>query len=79
MGITIKGKQSGVFEIEILPLSAYVDIKQAIQEKLSKNKDFFSGAGARVTFSGKVLSEAQKKRLKAHAHNGLRHHQRDFQ
>ncbi|MGI5849194.1 MAG: septum site-determining protein MinC [Christensenellales bacterium] len=64
MGIKIKGKQSGLFEIVIQPLTPYSEIKQAIKDKLSKNKDFFLGAGAKVLFSGKILSEAQKKDLK---------------
>ena len=64
MGITIKGKADGVLEIAIQPLSSYVNIKNALQEKLSKNKDFFSGSEAKIIFSGKVLSNAQKQDLK---------------
>ena len=64
MGIKIKGKTGGVFEIEIQLQSTYPDVREAIQQKLSKNKDFFTGAGAKVLFSGKVLSDAQRKDLK---------------
>jgi len=64
MGITIKGKSDGVFEIEIELSSTYAEIKNAIQKKLSRNKDFFSGTGARIIFTGKVLNEAQKKGLR---------------
>jgi septum site-determining protein MinC len=64
MGIKIKGKAGGVFEIDIPLLSSFVDIKKDIAVKLSKNKDFFTGAGARIIFSGKSLSLAQKQDLK---------------
>ena len=64
MGISIKGKAGGLFQIEIQPLSSFADIKTSIADKLSKNKEFFTGAGAKIVFSGKALSEAQKKDLK---------------
>lgn len=64
MGIKIKGKTGGLFEIEIQPLSSYSDIRDAIQQKLAKNKDFFSGADAKVLISGKTLSDVQKKDLR---------------
>ncbi len=64
MGIKIKGKASGVFEIDIPPLSSFADIKEDIAVKLSKNKDFFTGADAQVVFSGKTLTKAQKQDLK---------------
>ncbi len=62
--IKIKGKAEGLFEIEIELQSPYSDIKEAIQQKLSRSKDFFTGSGAKVLFSGKKLSDAQKKDLK---------------
>ena len=64
MGIKIKGKTGGLFEIEIQPLSSYSDIREAIQQKLARNKDFFNGAGAKVRISGKALSQVQKKDLR---------------
>jgi septum site-determining protein MinC len=64
MGIKIKGKTDGIFEIDIQLQSSYADLRNALQEKLSKNKDFFSGAGAKVIFTGRPLSEAQKKDLR---------------
>lgn len=64
MGITIKGKSGGVLEIAMQPLASYADIKLAVSEKLSKNKDFFTGTDVKVLFSGKNLSRAQKKELR---------------
>ncbi len=64
MGIRIKGKGEGLFEIEIQLQTSYAEIKDSIQQKLSKNKDFFNGAGAKVLVSGKALSDAQKKDLR---------------
>ena len=64
MGITIKGKSGGVLEISMQPLASYSDIKLAISEKLSKNKDFFTGTDVKVLFSGKTLSRAQKQELR---------------
>jgi septum site-determining protein MinC len=64
MGITIKGKSGGVLEIAMEPLSSYADIKMAIGEKLSKNKDFFTSTDVKVLFSGKKLSRAQKQELR---------------
>jgi septum site-determining protein MinC len=64
MGIKIKGKTGGLFEIEIQPLSSYSDIREAIQQKLAKNKYFFNGAGAKILISGKALSQVQKKDLR---------------
>lgn len=64
MGIKIKGKADGVFEIEIQPFSAYAEIKKDIKEKLSKNNDFFTGTEAKIIFSGKILSEAQRRDIK---------------
>ncbi len=63
MGITIKGKSGGVLEISMQPLASYSDIKLAVSEKLSKNKDFFTG-NVKVLFSGKTLSRAQKQELR---------------
>ncbi len=63
MSITIKGKSGGVLEIAMQPLESYADIKLAISEKLSKNKDFFIG-NVKVLFSGKTLSRAQKQELR---------------
>jgi septum site-determining protein MinC len=64
MVISIKGKSGGVLEIAMQPLASYADIRLAISEKLSKNKDFFTGTYVKVLFSGKVLSAAQKKELR---------------
>lgn len=61
MSIKIKGKSKGLFEIEIQLNSSYADIKDAIGQKLSKNKLFFIGAGAKVLITGGMLSETQKK------------------
>lgn len=64
MGIKIKGKTGGLFEIEIQPLSSYSDIRIAIEQKLSKNRDFFNGADAKIHITGKTLSDVQKKDLR---------------
>lgn len=64
MGIKIKGKPDGLFEIEIQKQSSFSDIMEAIQQKLSRNKGFFTGAGAKVIISGKVLSDSQKEDLR---------------
>jgi len=64
MGITIKGRSRGVLEIAMQPLASYADIRLAVSEKLSKNRDFFTGTDVKVLFSGKVLSAAQKKELR---------------
>ncbi len=64
MGIKIKGKKNGMFEIDIQPFSGYTEIKADLKEKLSKNKDFFTGAEAKIIFSGKTLSTAQRKDIK---------------
>lgn len=64
MGIRIKGKSDGLFEIEIQKQSSYSDVKEDIRQKLSRNKGFFTGAGAKAMISGKVLSDAQKKDLR---------------
>lgn len=68
MGITIKGKPGGLFEIEVAPLSSYTDIRDALREKLDKNKDFFTGAGAKLLFSGRLMTKAQKQDLKRMLH-----------
>lgn len=64
MGITIKGKNDGGFEIEMKSTSSYREIKQDIKEKLSKNKHFFIGSEAKIYLSGKLLTNAQKIDLK---------------
>jgi septum site-determining protein MinC len=68
MGITIKGKPGGLFEIEIAPLSSYKEIRDALKEKLDKNKDFFTGAGAKLLFSGRAMTRAQKQDIKRMLH-----------
>jgi septum site-determining protein MinC len=68
MGIKIKGKTGGLFEIEIQSQSSYSDIRDAIEQKLSKNKDFFSGADAKVLLSGMTFSDVQKKDLRRMFH-----------
>jgi len=64
MSITIKGKSGGVLEIAMQPLASYADIRNSVSEKLSRHRDFFTGADVKVRFSGKVLSAAQKKELR---------------
>lgn len=64
MGITIRGKAGGGFEIEIAPMSAYREAKADIVEKLAKNKAFFTGAQAKLIITGKELTKAQKSDLK---------------
>lgn len=64
MGIRIKGRPGGSFEIEIQGKSSYSDIKEDIRQKLSRNRGFFTGAGAKVAISGKEFSDAQKKDLR---------------
>ena len=64
MGIKIKGKAGGVFEVEIQPLSSFISIKKDISEHLAGNKAFFSGVDAKIVFSGKTLTKAQKKDLR---------------
>ena len=76
MGITIKGKAGGVFEIEIQPLSSFLSIKKDISEKLSGNMAFFSGADAKLVVSGKTLTKAQKQGSAPPAPDGLRYFKR---
>jgi septum site-determining protein MinC len=64
MGIKIKGKPDGLFEIEIQEQSSYSDIKEDICQKLSRNRGFFTGARAKVMISGKWLPDIQKKDLR---------------
>lgn len=64
MGIAIKGKNGGGFEIEIAPKTSYGEIKKEIVKKLSKNKAFFTGSKATLIVSGKELTRAQKSELK---------------
>ena len=68
MGITIKGKPGGLFEIEVEPLSSYTEIRDALKEKLDKNKGFFTDAGAKLQFSGRQMSKAQKQDIKRMLH-----------
>lgn len=68
MGITIKGKPGGLFEIEAEPLSAYTEIRDALREKLDKNREFFTGSGAKLYFSGRPMTKAQKQDLKRMLH-----------
>jgi septum site-determining protein MinC len=65
MGIKIKGKTGGLFEIEIQLQSSYSDIRSSIQQKLSRNKAFFNGAGAKILITGKTLSDTQKSDLRS--------------
>jgi septum site-determining protein MinC len=64
MGITIKGKSGGVLEISMQPLASYSDIRLAVSQKLSRNKEFFTGTDEKVLFTGKTLSRAQKQELR---------------
>lgn len=64
MGIRIKGKPDGLFEIEIQKQSSFTDIKEGIRLKLSRNRGFFTGAGAKVIVFGKALSDEEKKDLR---------------
>ncbi len=64
MGLRIKGKPDGLFEIEIGEKSSYSDIKDDIRQKLSRNRGFFTGAGARVVIFGKLFSDDQKDDLR---------------
>ena len=68
MGITIKGKPGGLFEIEVAPLSSYIDVRDALKEKLDKNSDFFTGSDAKLLFSGRPMTKAQKQDLKRMLH-----------
>lgn len=64
MGLRIKGKPGGLFEIETEERSSYSDIKEEIRQKLSRSRGFFTGAGAKVVISGKMLSDEQKNDLR---------------
>jgi septum site-determining protein MinC len=68
MGITIKGKPGGQFEIDVEPLSAYTEIRDSIKEKLDKNKSFFTDAGAKLLFTGRAMTRAQKQDLRRILH-----------
>jgi len=68
MGITIKGKPGGVFEIDVEPLSSYAEIRDALREKLDKNKDFFTGADAKLLFTGRAMTRAQKQDIRRMLH-----------
>jgi septum site-determining protein MinC len=63
MGISIKGK-NGRLEVAVDEQTPYSDIKTAITEKLSKNKDFFAGSEAKLVISGKDMTKAQRQELK---------------
>ncbi len=63
MGISIKGK-NGRLEVAVDEQTPYSDIKAAITEKLSKNKDFFAGSEAKLVISGKEMTKAQRRELK---------------
>ena len=64
MAVTIKGKAGGVLEIKMQPSASYSEIKNALGEKLSRHKGFFSGCDTRVVVSGKSITPAQKQELK---------------
>ncbi len=68
MGITIKGKPGGIFEIEVEPLSSYSEIRDALKEKLDKNKDFFTGSDAKLLFTGRAMTKAQKQDIRRTLH-----------
>jgi len=68
MGITIKGKPGGVFEIDVEPLSSYTEIRDALKEKLDKNKDFFTGSDAKLLFTGRAMTKAQKQDIRRTLH-----------
>ncbi len=68
MGITIKGRPGGLFEIEVAPLSSYTEVRDALKDKLDKNKDFFTGSEAKLLFSGRAMTKAQKQDLKRMLH-----------
>ena len=63
MGISIKGK-NGRLEVAVDEKTPYSDIKKAITDKLSKNKDFFAGSEAKLVISGKEMTKAQRQELK---------------
>lgn len=65
MGIKIKGKSGGVLEIVMQPSSSFAEIRQAVRDKLAGHKVFFRGSDSKVLFSGKSLSETQKKEMKS--------------
>jgi septum site-determining protein MinC len=64
MGIRIKGRPGGLFEIEIQAKSSYSDIKEDIRQKLSRSRGFFTGAGAKAMISGKEFSGSEKQDLR---------------
>ncbi len=64
MGITIKGKNGGGFEIAVSAQTSFAELKEALIDKLRRNKDFFAGTDAKLVFSGKEMNIAQKRDLK---------------
>ena len=63
MGITIKGKNGG-FEIAVSARTTFDELKESLISKLEKNKDFFTGPKAKLVFSGKAMTKAQKNDIK---------------
>ena len=64
MGITIKGKNGGGFEIAVSAQTSFAELKESLIDKLRRNKDFFAGTDAKLVFSGKEMNIAQKRDLK---------------
>ena len=64
MGVTIKGKNGGGFEIAVSAQTSFAELKESLVGKLRKNKDFFTGSGAKLVFSGKEMNIAQRRDLK---------------
>ena len=64
MGITIKGKNGGGFEIAVSAQTTFFELKESLINKLRKNKDFFAGTDAKLVFSGKEMTTAQKRDIK---------------
>lgn len=63
MGITIKGKNGG-FEIAVSARTTFNELKESLTKKLEKHKDFFADPKARLIFSGKAMTKAQKHDIK---------------
>ena len=61
--VTIKSSK-GTIELWLDTMQSYIDLRQAIIEKLEKNKAFYSGTTQPFVIYGKPFSEAQKREIR---------------
>jgi len=61
--VTIKSSK-GTIELWLNAMQSYMELRQAIIEKLEKNKSFYSGTAHPFVIYGKQFSEAQKREIR---------------